>query len=168
MAQDRPLGSLLGVPLHLVGRAAGLIAPPDGTPASAGPTPEARSTGDRFLMLEPLLSFLPPSDQLRLRERYGFSPVAWGKRTAWFLLVYPGLTAPAHAWSLLEGGGGLRSLALLVLSAGLAAEQVRRLRLLALGQPAPSVLGRLVAPFARPLFVRAIGSPAAGGSAPTA
>lgn len=168
MAQDRPLGSVLGLPIYLASRAAGLVPPPDGAPASAGAAPEGRSSGDQFLMLEPLLSFLPPSDQLLLRERYGFSPVAWGKRTAWFLLVYPGLTAPAHAWSLLEEGGGLRSLALLVFSAGIAAEQVRRLRLLALGQPAPSVLGRLVAPFAKPLFVRVIGSSAPGGGAPTA
>jgi hypothetical protein len=153
MAQDRPVGSLLGVPLYLAGRASGWIAPPDGAPASVGPTPAARVPGDRFLMLEPLLSFLPASDQLLLRERWGFSPVAWGKRTAWFLLFYPGLTAPAHAWQLVARGGGLRSFLLLALAVGLAVEQVRRLKALGLGQPAPSVLGRLVAPFARPLLL---------------
>ena len=162
MAQDRPLGSLLGVPLYLLGRAAGLIAPPDGTPASAGPAPDAQVPGDRFLMIEPLLSFLPAADQLALRERWGFSPVTWGKRTAWFLLFYPGLTAPAHALELLARGGGLRSLFLLALAAGLSVEQVRRLRVLALGQPAPSVLGWLVAPFARPLLAPTADRPGPG------
>jgi len=162
MAQDRPIGSLLGLPPYLIGRAAGWVPPPDGAPASAGPAPEARVPGDRFLMIEPLLSFLPADDQLALRERYGFSPVTWGKRTAWFLLFYPGFTAPAHAVDLLERGGGLRSSFLLALAVGLSVEQVRRLRVLALGQPAPSILGRLVAPFARPLLVPEAGSPAPG------
>ena len=162
MAQDRPIGSLLGVPLYVAGRAAGWIAPPDGTPASAGRTPEDRATGDRFLMIEPLLSFLPAPDQLRLRERWGFSPTAWGKRTAWLLLVYPGLTAPAHAWQLVAHDGGFRSFLLLAVAAGLAIEQVRRLKALAKGQPAPSILGRLVAPFARPLLVPERAEPAPG------
>jgi hypothetical protein len=162
MAQDRPIGSLLGVPFYLAGRAAGVIPPPEGTPASDGPVPEARVPGDRFLMIEPLLSLLPAADQLSLRERYGFSPVTWGKRTAWFLLVYPGLTAPALAFDLFSGNGGVRSLLLLVLAVGLSAEQVRRLRVLALGQPAPSVLGLLVGPFARPLLDPKAGEPAPG------
>ena len=34
----------------------------------------------------------------------------------------------------------------------IAVEQVRRLRLLARGEPAPSVLGHLVQPFAAPLL----------------
>lgn len=166
MAQDRPIGSLPGLPLYVAGRSAGLIAPPDGTPASAGSPPESHAPGDRFLMLEPLLSFLPAADQLALRERYGFSPVTWGRRTAWFLLFYPGLTAPAHALSLLAQGGGVRSLFLLALAVGLSVEQVRRLRVLALGQPAPSVLGRLVAPFARPLLFPGTGGPAEAAPPP--
>ncbi len=153
MAQGRPIGSLLGVPLYLLGRAAGWVPPPDGTPASSGPTPGSHAPGDRYLMIEPLLSFLPVDDQLSLRDGYGFSPVTWGKRTAWFLLFYPGLTAPAHAFQLLSGSGGLRSLFFLGLAVGLSVEQVRRLRRLSLGQAAPSVLGPLVAPFARPLLV---------------
>jgi hypothetical protein len=78
--------------------------------------------------------------------------LTWGRRTAWFLLVYPGLTAPAHAARLLIGTGGLGSFLLLVLALGLGVEQVLRLRTLARGEPAPSVLGRLVAPFAAPLL----------------
>lgn len=162
MAQGRPIGSLLGAPLYILGRAAGWVPPPDGAPASGGPTPEGHVPGDRYLMIEPLLSFLPVGDQLSLRDRYGFSPVTWGKRTAWFLLFYPGLTAPAHALRLLTGGGGFRSALLLALAAGLSLEQVRRLRRLSLGQPAPSVLGPVVAPIARPLLVRKGVSPAPG------
>jgi len=151
LSQDRPVGSILGVPLYLLGRATGLVGAPPAPQASTRPT-EARRLDDRFLMLEPLLSFLPVPDQGRLRERFGFSPATWGKRTAWFLLVYPGLTAPAHAVDLLVRRGGLPSLLLLALAAGLAAEQVVRLRRLSRGEPAPSVLGRLVAPFAAPLL----------------
>lgn len=151
MGQGRPIGSVLGLPLYPLARWTGLIEPP---PMVAGPgkRDERRSRADRFLMLEPLLSFLPARDQLRLRETQGFAPVTWGRRTAWFLLVYPGLTAPAHALDLLARGGGVRSLLLLALAAGLAVEQVVRLRTLSKGEPAPSVLGRLVAPFARPLL----------------
>lgn len=151
MGQGRPIGSVLGLPLYPLARWAGFIEAP---PMAAGPQVpgEERRHADRFLMLEPLLSFLPARDQLRLREKRGFAPVTWGKRTAWFLLVYPGLTAPAHAYDLLARGGGVRSLFLLTLAAGLAVEQVARLRPLSKGEPAPSVLGRLVAPFARPLL----------------
>ena len=162
MAQDRPVGSLLGVPLYLAGRVTGLVPPPDGTPASAGPTPESRVEGDRYLMIEPLLALLPALDQLLLRERYGFSPATWGKRTAWFLLVYPGFTAPAQAARLALRGGGLPEVLLLAATLLVAAEQVRRLRLLSLGQPAPSLLGRLVRPLARPLLCAAPGAPAPG------
>jgi hypothetical protein len=153
MAQGVPIGSVLGLPLYALGRATGLV----DRPASAAPSeaPDAgRRIEDRFLLLEPLLSFLPAADQRRLAEERGFAPAPWGKRTAWFLLVYPGLTAPAHAVGLLLQGGGLRSLFLLALALGLGAEQVARLRTLSRGEPAPSVLGRLVAPFAAPLLRR--------------
>lgn len=78
--------------------------------------------------------------------------MTWGRRTAWFLLVYPGLTAPAHAARLLIGNGGLGSLLLLALALALGVEQVVRLRKFSRGEPAPSVLGRLVTPFAAPLL----------------
>jgi hypothetical protein len=150
-AQDRPIGSVLGLPLYLLARATGLVGPAP-APPGPGPTPAARVPGDRYLLIEPLLSFLPVADQQHLRERFGFSPVTWGKRTAWFLLFYPGLTAPAHAARLLALGGGLRSFLLLAFALALGVEQVVRLRKLARGEPAPSLLGRLVAPFAAPLL----------------
>jgi len=153
MGPDRPMGSILGLPLYAAVRLARLApAPaPDATPEA--PTPdEERRLADRFLMLEPLLSFLPKADQRRLAGERDFAMLTWGRRTAWFLLVYPGLTAPAHAARLLIGTGGLGSFLLLVLALGLGVEQVLRLRTLARGEPAPSVLGRLVAPFAAPLL----------------
>jgi hypothetical protein len=151
MGQGRPIGSILGLPLYPLARWTGLVEAPPTVAGTEAPE-AARRHADRFLMLEPLLSFLPAADQLRLQGERGFAPVTWGRRTAWFLLVYPGLTAPAHAFDLLGRGGGLRSLALLTLAAGLAVEQVARLRALSRGEPAPSALGRLVAPFARPLL----------------
>ena len=101
-------------------------------------------------MLEPLLSLLPAEDQGRLRERRGFAPVTWGKRTAWLLLVYPGFTAPAQLASLLTRGGGLVGVLLLVATLLLAVEQVWRLRKLSRGEPAPSVLGHAGAALRRP------------------
>ena len=149
--QGRPIGSVLGLPLYLAGRLAGLF---DGAPeaAVASLPPAERRLEDLYLLLEPLLSFLPARDQSLLADRRGFAPLTWGRRTAWFLLVYPGLTAPAHAASLLAGGGGLPSFLLLALALVLGVEQVVRLRTLARGEPAPSLLGRLVAPLAAPLL----------------
>jgi hypothetical protein len=153
MGPDRPMGSVLGLPLYAAARLARLAPAPAPAATPEAPAPdEERSLADRFLMLEPLLSFLPPADQRRLAGARGFAALTWGKRTAWFLLVYPGLTAPAHAARLLIGNGGLGSFLLLVLALGLGVEQVVRLRTLARGEPAPSVLGRLVAPFAAPLL----------------
>ena len=153
MGQGRPMGSVLGLPLYAAARLAGLAPAPAAVATPEAPAPdEERLLADRFLMLEPLLSFLPPVDQRRLAGERGFAALTWGKRTAWFLLVYPGLTAPAHAARLLIGTGGLGSFLLLALALGLGVEQVLRLRTLARGEPAPSVLGRLVAPFAAPLL----------------
>ena len=103
-------------------------------------------------MLEPLLSFLPVPDQELLRDRRGFEPVTWGKRTAWLLLVYPGFTAPAQLASLVTRGGGLLAVLVLLGTLFLAVEQIWRLRLLGRGEPAPSVLGHAVRPFAAPLL----------------
>ena len=91
-------------------------------------------------------------DQGRLRDRRGFSPVTWGKRTAWLLLVYPGFTAPAQLANVLTRGGGFLAVLVLLCTLFLAAEQVWRLRLLARGEIAPSVLGHVVRPFAAPLL----------------
>ncbi|MCL4806317.1 MAG: hypothetical protein KJ062_00755 [Thermoanaerobaculia bacterium] len=151
LGQGRPIGSVLGLPLYPLARLTGLVESPPAVAGPEAPGVEHRHA-DRYLMLEPLLSFLPVADQLRLHRERAFAPTTWGKRTAWFLLVYPGLTAPAHAYDLLAESGGLPSLLLLALAAGLGLEQVIRLRALSRGEPAPSILGRLVAPIARPLL----------------
>ena len=158
LAQDRPVGSLLGVPLYLLARVTGLVGPEPSPPGPAEPA-TARRLDDRFLMLEPLLSFLPEAEQEELRRSRGFSPVTWGKRTAWFLLVYPGFTAPAQAARLALQGGDVLDVLLLAATLLLAAEQVRRLRVLSANRPAPSLLGLLVRPFARPLL-----APGGGGA----
>lgn len=151
MGQGRAIGSILGLPLYLLGRLTGLVeAAP--VPAATADATEEKRLADRYLMIEPLLSFLPAEDQGRLCERRGFEPVTWGKRTAWCLFVYPGLTAPAHAMSLATQGGGLRSFLLLAATLYIAVEQLRRLGALSRGEPAPSVLGALVKPFAAPLL----------------
>jgi hypothetical protein len=151
LAQDRPVGSLLGLPLYPLARAIGLVGPPPASPGSEEPA-EERRLDDRYSMLEPLLALLAVEDQGRLRDRRGFSPVTWGKRTAWLLLVYPGFTAPAQLANLVTRGGGLLAFLVLLGTLFLAAEQLWRLRKLSRGEIAPSVLGHLVHPFAAPLL----------------
>jgi hypothetical protein len=151
LAQDRPVGSLLGLPLYPLARATGLVGPPPTSPKSEEPA-EERRLDDRYSMLEPLLALLPIEDQGRLRDQRGFAAVTWGKRTAWLLLVYPGFTAPAQLASLLTRGGSLVGVLVLVATIVLAVEQVWRLRKLSRGEIAPSVLGHVVRPFAAPLL----------------
>lgn len=151
MGQDRPSGSIIGLPLYVFARLTGLVGPPPSPPGPQAPAGERR-INDLYLMLEPLLSFLPVEDQKRLGEERGFAAVTWGKRTAWFLLVYPGLTAPAQAARIASSGGSLSRGLLLLATLLLAVEQVRRLLVLRRGEPAPSVLGLLVRPLAAPLL----------------
>ena len=151
VAQDRPVGSLFGLPLYLLARATGLVGPPPESSGSEEPA-EERRLDDRLSMLEPLLALLPVEDQVRLRDGRGFAPVTWGKRTAWLLLVYPGFTAPAQLANLLMRGGSFIGVVLLVATLLLAVEQVWRLRKLSRGEVAPSVLGLAVRPFAAPLL----------------
>ncbi len=126
LAQDRPVGSLLGLPLTLLARATGLVGPPPESPGATEPA-EDRRLDDRYSMLEPLLALLPEEDQGRLQERRGFEAVTWGKRTAWLLLAYPGFTAPAQLANLLTKGGGLFAGLILLGTLLLSVEQVRRL-----------------------------------------
>ena len=106
---------------------------------------------DRYGLLEPLLGLLPVDDQVRLAERFGFDGIRWGRIGAIFLLVMFGPLAatsvlgavvvfePSDVWKILIFGG-------------VVLEQALRLRRLAGGHLAPSVLGVLVRPFARPLL----------------
>jgi hypothetical protein len=111
----------------------------------------ARDVLDRYHVLEPALGLLPVDDQVRLAERYGFDGIRWGKASAIFLLVMFGPLAAASvhgAISVFE----LSDIPKVAAFGGIVAEQVVRLRSLAAGRLAPSVLGHLVRPFARPLL----------------
>jgi hypothetical protein len=111
----------------------------------------ARDVLDRYHVLEPALGLLPVDDQVRLAERYGFHGIRWGRASAIFLLVMFGPLAAASvhgALSVFE----LSDIPKLAVFGGIVAEQVVRLRRLASGRLAPSVLGHLVRPFARPLL----------------
>ena len=106
---------------------------------------------DRYHVLEPFAGLLPLDDQVRLAERFGFDGLRWGRIGAIFLLVMFGplaVTAVLGAIAVFEPA----DLARVVVFGGIATEQVVRLRKLAAGRLAPSLLGGLVRPFARPLL----------------
>lgn len=118
------------------------------------PTDVEREQGrrDRFSLLEPMLSLLPAASQRELEARYGFDPGRWGRITAGILLAVGGLNALASLAVLVAGRGDAWDAAGLLVGGLLAAEQIRRLRLLARNEPAGSVLGALVRPMAAPLL----------------
>ncbi len=152
--QARPIGSLPGTLLYEIWRVvrgqprvslASFRSPP--------PTPE-RALLDRFRMLEPLLALLSPAEQELLERRFGMESLRWGKVTAILLLAVGGLNALASLAKLAAGAGGFGDVLWLLAGAALSAEQVSRLRRIARGQPAGSVLGALVRPLAKPLLLR--------------
>ncbi len=111
----------------------------------------AQDVLDRYHVLEPFAGLLPVEDQVRLAERFGFDGMRWGRIGAIFLLVMFGplaVTSVLGAIVVFEPA----DLARVVVFGGVATEQVVRLRKLAAGRLAPSVLGILVRPFARPLL----------------
>lgn len=102
---------------------------------------------DAYRVREPFLALLSADDQRQLEMRYGFDPVAWGKRTAALLLLFAliGIASGATA----EGGP---SISVLLTAGYLAAEQLVRLLTLARGLPAGSIFGIVIRPLARPLL----------------
>jgi hypothetical protein len=106
----------------------------------------------RYTTLEPLLSLLPTPRQRELQVRYGFDAMRWGRITAIVLLAVGALNAFASLAVFAVGRGDLLDAAGLAVGGLLAAEQISRLRRLARGEPAGSVLGALIRPMARPLF----------------
>jgi hypothetical protein len=152
--QARPIGSLPGTLIYELWRIA------RGQPRvsldsfrSLPPSSE-RALLDRFRMLEPLLALLSPTEQELLERRFGMETLRWGKITAILLLAVGGLNALASLASLAAGLGGFGDALWLLAGAALSAEQIGRLRRLARGQPAGSVLGGLVRPLARNLLTR--------------
>jgi hypothetical protein len=156
--QGRPIGTLVGTLLyeawrrlgHATSRAGERPLAPE-TPAGGSEPGAARDALDRYHVLEPAAGLLPVDDQVRLAETFGFDGVRWGRTGAIFLLVMFGPLAVASvhgAISVFE----LSDIPKIAIFGGVAVEQVVRLRKLAAGRLAPSVLGVLVRPFAKPLL----------------
>ena len=153
--QGRPIGTLVGTLLYEAWRRAKAVA--GGTPAPKEKaiwdveSDAAQDVLDRFHVLEPFAGLLPVDDQVRLAERFDFDALRWGRVEAIFLIVMFGPLALASvmgALSVFEAADVPR----VAVFGGIAFEQVVRLRKLAAGRLAPSVLGVLVRPFARKLL----------------
>jgi hypothetical protein len=152
--QARPVGSVAGTLLYEAWRTARGLPPPPGSSVRASrPTPE-RALQDRFRMLEVLLALLSPAEQKLLEVRYGMDILRWGRITAALLLAIGGLNVVASLAILAAAQGGLGDFLWLVAGAVLSIEQLARLRELARGRPAGSILGGLVRPLARGLLAR--------------
>lgn len=164
IAGQEPMGSL---PVVLVFAAWNLVRHPTATKPAAG-VPEAEFSPqdalDRFHMLGPALSLLSAGEQRDLIVRFQFEALRSGKITAALILAASALNTFVSL-AAFEGRDGLLPEILWLAPAGyLAVEQILRLEALSRGQPAGSVLGRLVRPFAKPLFVTpcALGLPGRG------
>lgn len=146
--QGRPIGSLLGALVYEVARMVGDW-PAVTAPAFRGlPASPRKALQDRFRMLEPLLALLTPAEQNELELRFGMETLRWGRITAILLLVVGGANLAASVALLAAGAGGVADLVWLVAGACLSVEQIARLREIARGRPAGSVLGALVRPLA--------------------
>jgi len=150
--QARPIGSLPGTLLYEIWRIARRKpAMSLGSFRSQAPTAE-QSLQDRFRMLEAFLALLSAPEQQILERRFGMQTLKWGKVTAILLLAAGGLNVLASLANLAAGTGGLGDFLWLLAGAAISAEQIARLREIARGRPAGSVLGALVRPLARNLL----------------
>jgi hypothetical protein len=149
--RSEPVGSLPGALVYAIvnafRRKRPLARPFSGLPAS----PE-QALRDRYRMLEAVLGLLAPAEQEGLARRFGFEPLRWGRWTAILLLVVGGANVLASLIAFAAGTGGIGDLLWLLAGAALSAEQISRLRRIAQGKPAGSVLGALVRPMAETLL----------------
>ena len=150
--QGRPIGSVPVTLAYAIYRALGggegvATLSSRGLPAS----PE-QARYDRFRMIEPLLALLPPDDQRVLERRFGMEVRRWGKVTAVLLLIIGGSNVLTSLVVLAAGGGGLGDVLWLLAGLAVSIEQVGRLRRIARGEAAGSILGALVRPLARSLL----------------
>ena len=153
LLQTRPVGSVPGTLFYAIYRA---FRRGEGVPtlSSRGlPARPERALYDRFRMVEPLLALLPPDDQRTLEQRFGMEVLRWGKVTAVLLLIIGGSNVFTSLVILAAGRGGLGDFLWLLAGVGISVEQIGRLRRIARGEPAGSVLGVLVRPLARKLLV---------------
>jgi len=155
VAQGRPIGTLVGTLLYEAWRRAKALAV--GTPLpkeKAVWDVESDATQDvldRYHVLEPFAGLLSVDDQACLVERFGFDSHRWGRVEAIFLLVMFGPLAIASVWGALSAFEAV-DIPRVAVFGGIAFEQIVRLRKLAAGRLAPSVLGVFVRPFARKLL----------------
>ncbi len=148
----RPIGSLPGTLLYEIWRTARGLPPVSEASFRGLRAAREQALQDRFRMLEPLFALLSRSEQETLELRFGMEVLRWGKITALVLLGVGGFNALASAALFAAGKGGLGDLVWLLAGAAISIEQVVRLREIALGKPAGSVLGALVRPLARNLL----------------
>ncbi|MEO8431616.1 MAG: hypothetical protein ABI592_08915 [Acidobacteriota bacterium] len=176
-AQSEPMGSLPGLLLGGVARAALDIPPAPAPPPTSGAAaasvsqtagdpataagdevPESESPPDdppgrdRFLILEPLWSLLTVAEQDFLFHRYGFEALRWGRVTAATLFVVGIANALASLASIAAGVAGLIDALWLAGGLALCVEQAARWRANRRGDLRGSVLGWIVRPLARPLL----------------
>jgi hypothetical protein len=158
--QGQPMGSLAGVLLfrlaHVFLPATGPAAPEKAAgqsfrSAASPPDPESEIL-DRFRIGEPLWALLPAGEQEKLRHRFGFEAVRWGRVTAATLFLVGAANALASTVSVAAGRADVSDVAWLAAGLFLCAEQVARWRALRNGRPRGSVLGWIVRPLARPLL----------------
>lgn len=152
IAGQEPMGSLPVVFAVTLWRSLGKPRAPRPAAVLAAEPLDERGLQDRFHVLEPALSFLSVGEQELLAGRFGFDAVRWGRITAAVLLAASVLNAIVSLSAYGAGDGVVWSVVWLLPVGYLAVEQVRRLQALARGEPAGSILGRLVRPFARPLL----------------
>ena len=148
VAAGEPMGTL----------AAEVVAALTPKPAGAGRTPPAEPELDDahdlelFGVLEPVLALLPRADQDVLVRRFGFDALRRGRATAAILLALAVLNTVVSISAFGAGESVAAAFFWSLPAAYLAVEQIRRWRALARGEPAGSVLGAIVRPFARPLL----------------
>jgi hypothetical protein len=156
MTQNRPLGSLAGFLAYslyyvVAPNRTTLVRPVESARESLVPeVGEDVAASDRYHLIEPLLTLLPPGDQHRLAQRFGFDYRKMAAIVAAVILSFSVLGAGTAVGALLEGGG-LSPMLSLIVSGALAAEQGVRLHKLRRG-PAGSVLGVIVRPLAGKLI----------------
>ncbi|HUP63414.1 MAG TPA: hypothetical protein VNA69_23710 [Thermoanaerobaculia bacterium] len=156
MSQNRGMGSLPGAILYtlfwyLMPNRARFVSPfatEKGASTSFTIDPEEEiALRDALHLRAPLFTLLSVPEQQRLADRFGFEYRSHAYMPAIVILVCSALGA-ITSFDTLTSKGGLGSLLSLVISGGLALEQILRLRALGRG-PAGSVLAFIVRPFVR-------------------
>jgi hypothetical protein len=147
-----PVGSLPGALVYAIVNAFRGNRPRPGREFAGLPASPDQALRDRYRMLEALLGLLTPAKQEGLALRFGFEPLRWGRRTAILLLVVGGANVLASLAAFAAGAGALGDFLWLLFGAAVTAEQIGRLRRIAQGKPAGSVLGGLVRPMAASLL----------------